>query len=232
MRRDVDDVFELPRASALPAPPEVVLQALTPLLTNARRERIASVIAARTRSVVPVLDGLLDPHNIGAVLRSADAFGVQEVHVIETDDTFLAARRVAQGTERWIDVVRHPSAATCVAALRARGHRVYVAAMDGDLHPEQLREHPHVAVVFGNEHAGVSAEMRALADGTYTIPMCGFVQSLNVSVAAAITLFSAMRGRSGDLSESERLALSARCAMQSVPRAHEVVLEHLRRQRA
>jgi tRNA (guanosine-2'-O-)-methyltransferase len=217
---------------ALPADAALVIEALDPLLTDERRARIASVIATRTRSIVPVLDGLLDPHNIAAVLRSAEAFGVHEVHVIENAAALMATRRVAQGTERWIDVVRHATAAECVRALREQGYRVYVAAMDGAVHPNDLQAMPRVAVVFGNEHLGVSSEMRALADGTYTIPMLGFVQSLNVSVAAAITLFAARTGRQGDLSAEQRLDLHARFAMQSVPRAGEVVREHLRRRGA
>jgi tRNA (guanosine-2'-O-)-methyltransferase len=84
--------------------------------------------------------------------------------------------------------------------------------------------------VFGNEHAGVSEELRHLADGTYAIPMQGFVQSLNVSVAAAITLFAATRGRPGDLEASERQLLRARYTLLSVPRAGEIVAEYQRRQ--
>jgi tRNA (guanosine-2'-O-)-methyltransferase len=231
VRRHPDELDPLVR-QPLPASAEHVLEALEPMISSERRARIGSVVAARTRAVVPVLDGLIDPHNIAAVLRSADAFGVHEVHVIERDTTFMATRRIAQGTERWIDVVRHVSPEACVAALRARGHRVYVAAMDGTLGPSDLRQLPRVAVVFGNEHLGVSDAMRKLADGTYTIPMLGFVQSLNVSVAAAITLFAARGDRPGDLEPQDQCELRARFVMQSVPRADEVVREHLRRRGA
>ncbi len=229
MRRDATDLFAPEQAPDLPFAAETVIAALDPLLSGARRERIESVIAARSRSVLPVLDGLIDPHNVAAVLRSADAFGVQEVHLIEGEVPFLASNRIAQGTERWVDVVRHASAHGCVTALRERGYRVYVAAMNGAVQPEDLASEARVAVVFGNEHAGVRAELSALADDTYTIPMRGFVQSLNVSVAAAITLASAMRGRRGDLSTQERLTLHARYLLSSVPRAQEIVAEHVRR---
>jgi tRNA (guanosine-2'-O-)-methyltransferase len=230
MRRDAADNFEPNVAGDLPAAPRVVIAALEPMLTGDRRERIAQVIAARSRAVVPVLDGLNDPHNVSAVLRSADAFGVQEVHLIEGGERFLASPRVAQGSERWVDVISHASPAECVAALRKRGHRVYVATMNGSLTPDALAREPKPAIVFGNEHDGVSPEMLALADGQYTIGMQGFVQSLNVSVAAAITLFAAMRGRSGDLDPEARELLHARFCMLSVPRAEEVMAEYLRRQ--
>ena len=229
MRRDTPESFVLSVDQGLPAGPETVCEVLEPMLTEARRRKITEVIAARSNSVLPVLDGLIDPHNIAAILRSAEAFGLSEVHLIRSPQPFLASQRVAQGTQRWVDVVEHASAAVCVAGLRARGYRVYVAAMDGDVPPEGLAALPRVAVVFGNEHAGVSDELRQLADGAYTIPMRGFVQSLNVSVAAALTMFSAMRDRPGDLTGEQRLLLRARFCMASVPQAHEIVAEHLRR---
>jgi len=229
MRRHDPDNFEPNRSDWLPTDTASVIAALEPLLTDERRRRITDVIAARSLAVVPVLDGLIDPHNVSAILRSADAFGVQEVHAIRRAEPYLASPRVAQGSERWVDVIDHASATQCVAALRKRGHRVFVAAMDGKLRPEALADEPKPAIVFGNEHDGVSPELFALADGSYTIAMQGFVQSLNVSVAAAITLFSAMRGRPGDLNAEQRERLRARYCMLSVPRAEEVVAEFLRR---
>lgn len=206
------------------------MAALSPLLTAHRLARIDSVLDSRVESVVPVLDGLIDPHNVAAVLRSADAFGVQQVHLIAGEVDSLASQRVAQGTERWLDVVQHDDAATCARALHDAGHRIYVAAMDGELEPEQLANIERVAIIFGNEHSGVSSEMAELADGSYRVPMCGFVESLNVSVATAITLRAACMGRQGDLSASRRLNLRARFMMLSVDRADEIVAEYRRRQ--
>jgi tRNA (guanosine-2'-O-)-methyltransferase len=101
--------------------------------------------------------------------------------------------------------------------------------MDGAVTPEDLAAVPKVAVVFGNEQYGVGAAARSLCDGRYTIPMTGFAQSLNVSVAAAITLYAATRGRVPGLAAEDHAALRARFMMLSVPRAHEVVREHLSR---
>jgi len=229
MRRDESDLFQLAPTTARPAPAGQIVAALEPLLTEQRRARIGQVIAARSSAVVAVLDGLIDPHNISAVLRSADAFGVNEVHLIKRPEPFLAAPRISQGADRWVSVVTHDSAEGCVKALRARGHRIFTASADGALGPDDLAREPRPAVVFGNEHAGVSRELRDLSDGTYAIPMRGFVPSLNVSVAAAITLFSAMHGRSGNLSDQETLELRARYCLLSVPEAEAVVAEHIRR---
>jgi tRNA (guanosine-2'-O-)-methyltransferase len=179
-----------------------------------------------------VLDGLLDPHNVSAVLRSADAFGVQEVHLIDRSEAFLVSPRITQGSDRWLDVVSHASPLACVLALRRRGHRVFVATMDGGVDPDALANEPRPAIVFGNERDGASREIIDLADATYTIPMQGFVQSLNVSVAAAITLHAAMRRRAGDLDPASREVMYARYCMLSVPRADEILAESLRRRGA
>jgi tRNA (guanosine-2'-O-)-methyltransferase len=229
MRRDDSDNSPLAPTSALPAPASRIVAALEPLLTDQRRARIGQVIAARSNAVVAVLDGLIDPHNISAVLRSADAFGVHEVHLIQHPEPFLASSRISQGADRWVSVVTHKSAQSCVNALRARGHRIFTAATEGTMCPADLAREPHPAIVFGNEHAGVSPELRALSDGTYTIPMRGFVGSLNVSVAAAITLFSAMQGRSGNLGDQATQELRARYCLLSVPEAEAIVAEHMRR---
>jgi tRNA (guanosine-2'-O-)-methyltransferase len=229
MRRDDPENLDLDARGGLPAAADVVIEALEPMLTSERKARIAQVIAARSRRVLAVLDGLVDPHNISAILRSADAFGVQEVHLIARNDPFLVSQRISQGADRWVDVVRHASPRACVSALHERGHKVLVAAMHGELHPDALAREPMPAIVFGNEHAGVSSELRALADGTYAIPMQGFVQSLNVSVAAAITLFAAMQGRPGDLDAAARHELYARYCVLSVDRADEIIAEHQKR---
>jgi tRNA (guanosine-2'-O-)-methyltransferase len=232
MRRDNPEVAQLvPEAqrAPLPASARVVIEALAPLATDERKARIEAVIAGRTRRVIPVLERLSDPHNTAAVLRSADAFGAQEVHVVETAERFVASTRVAKGSERWLDLVCHANTDACVDALHARGYRVLVAAMDGEVEPQALAALGPVAVVFGNEHAGVSAAMRARADGAYRIPMRGFVESLNVSVAAAITLSTALRGVPGDLDEADRETLRARFLLQSIDQAEAIVREHVRR---
>ena len=196
---------------------------LEPLLTDERRARIDAVLAGRTRAVTVVLDGLIDPHNVSAVLRSADAFGVQRVHLVEGDTRMRVARRITQGCERWLEVMHHPSITACLRWLHEHGYRVLVASADGETTPEALPDVPRLAIVFGNEHAGASHAAREGADGTYAIPMRGFVDSLNVSVAAAITLQQAMRGREGDLDAHDRQQLRARFLLTAVPRAREII---------
>ena len=217
---------------ALPASPALVIEALSPLLVDERRTRIEAVLAGRTRDVAVVLDAVHDPRNVSAVLRSADAFGVQEVHLVPGEEPFVASKLISQGADRWLDVIEHPGPEEAIANLRGRGFTVYAATMDGGVSPAELARVAKVAVVFGNEKDGVRSELSRACDGRYTIPMRGFSQSLNVSVAAAITLQAATAGRVSTLTEADREALRARFMLLSVPRGAEVVAEHLVRRRA
>ena len=225
MRRDHPEVELLEGSAPLPAAASDVVRVLAPLVTPERLARMNAVIAKRTRSLIPVLEDLGDPHNGAAVMRSADAFGWHEVHAAMGRHPFAISHRVTRGTHRWLDVVVHPSSAACMDHLKGRGYEIYVAAMDGDIGPEELAARPKVAVVFGNEHKGASQEVRARVDGVYRIPMVGFVESLNVSVASAITLYNASRGRHGDLDEASREEIRARYLLASVRDAERLVRE-------
>lgn len=158
-------------------------------LTPARVQRMRSVLDQRHTWLTIVLDNVFDPHNISAVLRSCDAFGVQDVHVIETTETFSVNREIAQGAEKWLTIHRWAAFAPCRAYLRRRGFRLFATTLSPRAVPIGAvpLERP-VALVFGNEHRGVMPEVIAACDGEVIIPMYGFVQSLNVSVAAAISL--------------------------------------------
>ncbi|MEM7137232.1 MAG: RNA methyltransferase [Myxococcota bacterium] len=224
MRLDDPDVIEVEGPPPLEFPAERVIAALSPVVTEARRRRIEAVVDRRTDQVVIVLDSITDPHNASAVMRSADAFGVQRIFVIEGSHGFVASGGVAKGTHRWLDVVRHKSAIDCVHRLREEDYEIHVAAMAGDRDPDGLSGvDAKLALVFGNEHRGVSEEMSTLADGTFAIPMVGFVESLNVSVAAAITMQSLSRHGLEPMAEPKRQALKARFLMNSVNNAEEVI---------
>lgn len=203
--------------------PEGVIEALEPLSEERRRRRLTEVMGARVGSVTLLLDTPHDPHNGSAVVRSADAFGVPELHVVHGDDAFLVGHRVAQGSERWVEVVRHTTAQEAVAALRSRSFKLLVTHPEGSLLPHQLAGIERVCLVLGNEHAGVSAELRAAADDTLRIPMRGFVESLNLSVAAAVLLSAALAERPGDLALEERRRWYAVGLLRSVPRAEEIL---------
>lgn len=205
------------------------MRALDPFLTDRRKERIRSVVARRTRTVVPVVEGLYNMGNVSAVLRSAEALGYQTVHVVEPDRTFEASARTAAGTRRWLDVKRWSQRSECFEALRGEGYRLLVAHVRDARPIEEVDFTRPTAVLFGNEADGVSEEALRAADGRIRIPMVGFVESFNISVAAAITLYRAYRDRlertgiHGDLTGSERRRLEARFYLQSVRRPEPIL---------
>lgn len=218
-------------AESLPGEPwppawtvEAVIETLEPLAVEARRLRIQEVMAERLGSVTVLLDSTHDPHNGSAVMRSCDAFGVPTVHVLpQADEKFLIARRITKGSERWLEVHQHESPDHAVAHLRARGFELVATHPQGELLPTDLAHIPKLALMLGNEHDGLSPELARAATRTVRIPMRGFVESLNVSVAAAILLAAATQGRAGDLTHEERQRLYARALFRTVPRAQEVL---------
>jgi tRNA (guanosine-2'-O-)-methyltransferase len=209
--------------------PARVCATLGPLLLDERRARIDEAAAARLGGLRVVIENLHDPHNGAAVLRSAEAFGVQRVEVIESVEPFRFSSTVTQGCEKWLDVVRHRTLAEAVAALRADGFVIYAAVPGATATVEDLDFGRPAAVMVGNEHAGLSAEAIAAADVPFGIPMAGMTRSLNLSVATALIVerAAALRrralGKAGDLDEGAVLALRARFYAASV-RGAELVL--------
>ena len=187
------------------------------LLFERRRERIDRVVSARTRSFTLVLERIGDPHNVAAILRSCEAFGVQDVHVVEHEKHgFRMNSKITQGSDKWLDLHFHRSIEACAQSLAAQGFTLCVSDLAEGAEPYwAMPLEEKLAVVVGNEQDGISSEARALAQRRFVIPMLGFSQSFNVSVTAAICL-SLMRERRrekgvlGDLSAEESDSLRKR----------------------
>ncbi len=219
--------------------PEVVVSALGPVMKSARRRRIDRVVRHRLASVTVVLENLRDPHNGAAVLRSCEAMGLAHVHVVEERQKFSASPKVSQRSDKWINVYHHPTAEACITRLHDWGFRCFVAT------PPALHSNPGdaawpavdrpIALVFGNEHLGLSDRARELSDGRFSIPMRGFMESLNLSVTVAITLAEMTRrrrehlGSPGDLGPEQAERLRAGYYVRSVKHAPDVVMHQLRR---
>lgn len=204
--------------------PERVVRLLEPLVTEPRRTRLREVIANRLASVSVVIDRPYDPHNGAAILRSCEAFGVQQLHVIERPGVrFALARSVARGAEKWIDVVHHQSTRSVIAWAESAELVLAGADSGGELGPDDLRALPRVGLVVGNEREGIAHDLAAACAVRVRVPMRGFVDSLNVSVSAAILVHAATRGRPGDLDAATRRRLYARGLYLSVVHAEEVL---------
>ena len=213
--------------------PDHVWRLLHPYLTEARRRRIEAALANRTYSLAVVMEGVVDTGNVSAVMRSADAFGVQAFHLVDTAAAYKHSKRTAQGAEKWLDRRRWRSVNGCVEHLRAAGMRLVGTGVEpGSRVVEEVDFSRPSAVVLGNELSGLSAEMRSACDILVRVPTVGFSESLNVSVAAGVCLWQAHQdrvarlGTHGDLDDSDRRRLRAVFAMKSV-RHHRPLIERL-----
>ncbi len=204
-------------------------------LSAKRRFYLERALRHRTRSLVVVLHGVHDPHNQAAVMRSCEALGVQEIEIVaEAGEPFRPSGRVTQNAHRWLDLASRADFATAAAGLRRRGLRLMAADPGGTPLAEVDFTRP-TALVFGNESRGLPSAVQAACDGSFSIPMYGLSQSLNVSVAAGVVLHQAIEqrrrswGGPGDLGEEERDELRRRFYLQA---ARGKVPDDLRRQLA
>jgi tRNA (guanosine-2'-O-)-methyltransferase len=210
-------------------PAHEIITRLDPFLTPERKQRIEAVVLGRTYSVIPVIEGIYDLGNIGAVQRSAEAFGFQALHVVEGNGKYKRSVRVSQGADKWLDVTTSPSVDHAVTHLRSLDYRLIATTLE---HARPIAEFDFTvptALIFGNEAEGISEELLAHVDDRCLIPMDGFVQSLNISVAAAVTLYHVREDRlrrqrvHGDLSESQKEILRAVFTLRSVKNADRIL---------
>ncbi|MBM76069.1 MAG: hypothetical protein CMK59_11765 [Proteobacteria bacterium] len=173
-----------------------------------RIEKMKKVLARRLSSITLVAEATYMRHNLSAMFRTAEAFGLQNVHFIT--DHSLSTSSASRGSERWLDIFVHDNSERCLKGLREKGFSLYVAGFDeGAYTPENLPVDGSVALIMGTELSGVSDTARNLSDGTVMIPMSGFTQSFNVSVATACLLYRITERRrdivgKGDLSSQEQ----------------------------
>jgi tRNA (guanosine-2'-O-)-methyltransferase len=201
-----------------------VISVLEPLVTESRRARVREVISRRLSSVSVVIDSPYDPHNGAAIVRSCEAFGVQTVHVVERHKTpFAVARAVARSAEKWIDVVCHKEVSSLLRWTEDARMPLVGAHPGGELGPDALATMPRVAIILGNERDGIRPELTRACSACVHVPMRGFIESLNVSVTAALLVYAATKDRSGDLDPETRRRLYARALYRSVPHAEEIL---------
>ena len=192
-----------------------ICQVLAPLLTVERIVRIDQVLALRLASVTAIVEDTYDPHNAAATIRTAEGLGLADLHVASPRADFRS-KGVTRGTDRWMDVHTWPSFAQAAGALREAGFQVVATLPDAADDLATIDVSRPVAVAFGNEHEGLSAEAVAACNGAVRIPMYGFAESYNlsVSVALAISQLSTRRrqhlGAPGDLPPERQARLRAR----------------------
>ena len=165
--------------------------------TARRKARFLEVLSHRQPDLTLVLANIHDPHNVSAIYRSCDAFGVSRVHLYYTNTAFPAlGRKTSASARKWVETVRHKTSEEMMTELRGQGMQVLATSFTEKARPMRDWDFTRLtAVIMGNEHSGVEPELLAAADGEVYIPMYGMIQSFNVSVASAIILAEAARQR-------------------------------------
>ncbi len=165
-------------------------------MTPERKEKLLDVLSKRQPDITVVLENVFDPHNISAVMRTCDAVGVQEIYVLNTKIPRHKkwGAKSSSSAAKWLTVHQFDNAGECFSTLRKKYSTILTTHLSSDavnLHAIDFTQ--SIALVFGNEHSGVSDEIRAMADGNFIIPQVGIIRSLNISVACAVTLYEAFR---------------------------------------
>jgi tRNA (guanosine-2'-O-)-methyltransferase len=165
-------------------------------MTPERQKRLLSVLNKRQNDLTVVLENVFDPHNISAVMRTCDAVGIQDVYVLNTRIPMHKkwGAKSSSSAAKWLTIHQFTDAAECFTHLRGRFDRILTTHLSSDaIDLYSIDFTGKIALVFGNEHSGVSDEIREMADGNFIIPQVGIIQSLNISVACAISLYEAQR---------------------------------------
>ena len=172
------------------------------MMTEKRTERFREVVKNRQANLTVILENVHDLHNIGAVLRTCDSVGIGEIFILNTDpklkdqEYLHLTARSSSGARKWINVNYYTEIKPCFEHVRKQFDYIFCTHLDGDTQSlYDLDLTASVALLFGNEHEGVSEEALSYCDGNFLIPQVGMVQSLNISVACAVTIYEAMRQR-------------------------------------
>lgn len=170
-----------------------ILAAFYEIITPNKREMFDRIAADRTKHLTVVMENIYQEHNASAVLRSCDCFGLQELHVIEKDNTYKIQRDIALGAGRWVDMYNYDDSENvtkdCLNHLKSKGYKIVATTPHTDSQTiYDLDLSQPIALVFGTERRGISEEVIEMADEFVKIPMYGFTESFNISVSAAIVL--------------------------------------------
>jgi tRNA (guanosine-2'-O-)-methyltransferase len=206
---------------------------LMPILTESRRKRIQDVSSLRCFDISVALEGLYDRGNISAVIRTGEGLGFSSFHVIETKEKFKEANRVTQGADKWVHIEKWKSTQDFIIQMRQQKKQILVTALSDKAKPlSEIDFLKPSVIVLGSEKEGVSDEILAAADEVIVIPMAGFVQSFNISVAGALCLYHAhdfrrrQRGFNEDVTEDQKQILRARYAYETLDSAEDILCRH------
>jgi len=167
-------------------------------MTPQRAQKLDSVIKSRQSGLTVVMENVHDPHNIYAVMRTCDAVGVQDIYVLNTElpRAGYFGIKSSSSANKWLTIHQFSDVTKCFEALRKNYAHIYTTKLgESSKSVYEIDFTKSVALVFGNEHNGVSEEASQLADGNFIIPQVGMIPSLNISVACAVSIYEAFRQR-------------------------------------
>ena len=216
-----------------------IIDYLSGFINEERRERLRNILRQRTRYITVVLEDIYQSQNASAVMRTCECLGIQEIHVIENRHEYRLNPAVAQGASKWIDLIKYNRAGydnthACIEQLKQRGYRIIaMAPAPAGKTVEQLDTREKLALCFGSEDPGLSADLQALADETVRIPIHGFTQSYNLSVSAGISLYTLdtnLRNSSVNwqLDERDATDLFIKWLAQSTPSGEQLLENYLK----
>ncbi len=168
-------------------------------MTPERTATLLKALEKRQQDITIVLENVFDPHNISAVMRTCDSVGIQEIFILNSKIPRHKkwGFKSSSGAKKWLTVHEFEKFDDCIKVLRERYHRILTTHLSDDaVNLYEVDFTGSIALVFGNEHGGISAEMLAASDGNFIIPQVGIIKSLNISVACAVTLYEAYRQKS------------------------------------
>lgn len=210
-----------------------VMQHVFPLLTEDRQKKIERVAKGRCFDISVVLEGIYDRGNISAVMRTAEGLGFSNFHIIETFEKFKNANRVTQGADKWVEAKKWKSTRDYIEFAKKNKIRICVTSLEAAKPIHEVDFSTPLALVLGNEKDGVSKEILEAADERVIIPMPGFVQSFNISVAGALCLYQIYQdrlkrlGKVSDVTEEQIAILKAHYAMRTLDSAEEILKQKL-----
>ncbi len=206
---------------------DAIISFLSDFVTERRRNKIEEILNLRTRYITVVLEDIYQSQNTSAVLRTCECLGIQDVHIIENYNSYNINPMVLKGSDKWLTIRRYnrsaDNSAAAIGMLKSEGYRIVATSLhDKSIAlPDFDLDKGKCAVVFGNEHQGVSKYILREADEYLKIPMCGFTQSFNISVSVGIVIFQLMQKLSagavaGYLTDAEKKTLRAEWLKSSV----------------
>ena len=213
----------------MPASAKELINYLSGFVTEERKKRFDEVIQNRTRHVSIALEDIYQPHNASAVLRSCDCFGIQDVHIIENTNKYTVNPDVALGSYKWLTLHKYNKTVNntlaCIESLKTRGYAIAVTSPHKDSYTiEDVPLNKKLALFFGTEMQGMSEQLEKNAEVFVKIPMMGFTESFNISVAAALSMYTLSNrlrkeNINWQLSEEEKEEIMLQWLRNTIPKA-------------